>query len=101
MNVAVSAGYSTEFWFERSGLPLTESAHVIEYYTCTSRVSMAYRFELEDPITYNKRVESTVNLRWSADDELFEYLCQQSNYAPDLMVNQDGQAIGRTSRIIP
>ena len=96
-----SVGYNTEFWFERRGLPHTESAHVIEYYTRTSRDSMAYRFELEDPITYENRVEGTVNLRWSADAELFEYLCQQSNYAPDLMVNQEGQAIGRTSRIVP
>ena len=96
-----SVGYNTEFWFERRGLPHTESAHVIEYYTRTSRDSMAYRFELEDTITYENRVEGTVNLRWSADAELFEYLCQQSNYAPDLMVNQEGRAIGRTSRIVP
>jgi hypothetical protein len=96
-----SVGYNTEFWFERQGLPHTESAHVIEYYTRVSQDAMKYRFVLEDPLTYDSRVEGTVNLRWSADDELFEYVCQQSNYAPDLMVNQEGEAIGRTSRIVP
>lgn len=96
-----SVGYNTEFWFERRGLPHTESAHVIEYYTRTSNDAMEYRFVLEDPMVYENRVEGSVNLRWSGDEELFEYVCQQSNYAPDLMVNQEGQAIGRTSPIIP
>lgn len=96
-----SIGYNTEFWFERRGLPHTEEAHVIEYYTRTSAGTMDYRFVLEDPLTYESPVEGSVNLTWSGDQELFEYLCQQSNYAPDLMVNQEGQAIGRTSPIVP
>lgn len=96
-----SVGYNTEFWFERRGLPHTESAHVIEYYTRTTRDTMEYRFVLEDPLTYDTPVEGSVNLRWSGDEELFEYMCQQSNYAPDLMVNQEGQAVGRTSPIVP
>lgn len=96
-----SVGYNTEFWFERRGLPHTEAAHVIEYYTRTSRETMEYRFVLVDPMTYVNRVEGSVHLRWNGDAELFEYVCQQANYAPDLMVNQEGEAIGRTSRIVP
>ncbi len=96
-----SVGYNTEFWFERRGLPHTESAHVIEYYTRVDRDNMEYRFVLEDPMTYETPVKGTVNLTWHGDEELFEYLCQQSNYAPDLMVNEQGEAIGRTSPIVP
>ena len=96
-----SVGYNTEFWFERRGLPHTETAHVIEYYTRTDRDNMEYRFVMEDPATYETPVEGSVHLTWHGDEELFEYLCQQSNYAPDLMVNQEGQAIGRTSPIVP
>ena len=29
--------------------------------------------------------------------ELFEYVCQQSNYAPELMVNDALQAVGRST----
>jgi len=96
-----SIGYNTEFWFERRGLPHTEQAHVIEYYTRTDRDNMEYRFVLQDPMTYDTNVEGSVHLRWSGNAELFEYVCQQSNYAPDLMVNQDGMAVGRTSPIAP
>lgn len=96
-----SVGYNTEFWFERRGLPHTEQAHVIEYFTRTNYDSLEYRFVLEDEQAYENRVEGTVFLNWRGDEELFEYLCQQSNYAPDLMVNQEGQAIGRTSPITP
>ncbi len=96
-----SVGYNTEFWFERRGLPHTEAAHVIEYYERTGLETMEYRFILIDSMTYENRVKGIVNLRWSGDEELFEYVCQQSNYAPDLMVNQEGMAVGRTSRIVP
>lgn len=96
-----SVGYNTEFWFERRGLPHTTQAHVIEYYTRTDKDNMAYRFVLQDPMTYDSSVEGSVHLRWSGDVELFEYICQQSNYAPDLMVNKDGRAVGRTSSIAP
>lgn len=99
--VVDSIGYNTEFWFERRGLPHTEEAHVIEYFTRIDRDNMQYRFVLEDPLTYDSPVEGTVNLTWRGDEELFEYQCQQSNYAPDLMVNEEGQAIGRTSPIVP
>ena len=99
--VVDSIGYNTEFWFERRGLPHTEDAHVIEYFTRTDRDNLEYRFVLEDPMTYGSPVEGSVHLTWRGDEELFEYQCQQSNYAPDLMVNQDGRAIGRTSLIAP
>jgi hypothetical protein len=47
-------------------------------------------------------VEGHLRLNWRAGEELFEYQCQQSNYAPDLMVNEEsGEAIGRTSPIVP
>jgi hypothetical protein len=96
-----SVGYNTQFWFERRGLPHTEQAHVIEYYTRRDRDNMDYRFVLTDPLTYDSPVEGTVHLTWHGDQELFEYMCQQSNYAPDLMVDQEGHAIGKTSPITP
>lgn len=97
-----SVGYNTDFWFERAGLPHTEAAHVIEYFTRTDLDTMAYRFVLEDERTYDGAVVGTLNLRWSPEEELFEYICQQSNYASDLMVNEStGGAVGSTSDIIP
>ena len=96
-----STGYNTDFWFERMGLPHTESVHITEYFTRTDRDNMRYRFVMTDPLTYEQPLEGNMNLVWREGEELFEYVCQQSNYAGDLMVNESLQAIGTTSPIIP
>jgi hypothetical protein len=97
-----SVGYNEDFWFERSGLPHTESVHVTEYLTRTDADTIEYRFVMDDPTAYESPVEGRMTLVWSEGDELFEYVCQQGNYAQDLMVNPDDlKAIGRTSRIVP
>ena len=96
-----SVGYNTDFWFERMGLPHTENVHIVEYYTRESKNRMSYRFVMSDPDVYEAPVEGNVKLNFREGEELFEFMCQQSNYAPELMVNQDAQAIGRSSPIIP
>jgi hypothetical protein len=39
-------------------------------------------------------------LRWSPGQELFEYVCQDNNYAPELMLGSE-KSVDRTSRIVP
>jgi hypothetical protein len=99
--VVDSVGYNTDFWFERAGLPHTESVHVREYFTRTDKNHLDYRFVMEDPATYDKPVEGKLRMNWREGEELFEYMCQQANYAPELMVNDQVQAIGRSSPIVP
>jgi hypothetical protein len=97
-----SVGYNEDFWFERAGLPHTEAAHVVEYFRRPDPETIDYRFVLDDPWTYDKPVEGTLTMRWREGEELFEYVCQQGNYAFDLMLNpEEGRAIGKTSPIIP
>jgi hypothetical protein len=97
-----SVGYNEDFWFERMGLPHTEAAHLVEYFWRPEPGLVEYRFLIDDPDTYEAPVEGRLNLLWREGEELFEYICQQSNYAHELMVNpEDLLAIGRTSRIVP
>ena len=97
-----SVGYNEDFWFERMGLPHTEQVHVVEYYTRRDPDTLDYRFVMEDPTAYEGQVEGRVTLSWRKGEELFEYMCQQANYAHDLMVNPDDlNALGTTSPIIP
>ena len=100
--VVDSVGYSEDFWFERAGLPHTESAHVIETFRRPDPETLEYHFTLEDPATYDSTVEGRMQLRWEEGAELFEYMCQQGNYAFDLMVHpEDMNALGTTSPIVP
>jgi hypothetical protein len=97
-----SVGYNEDFWYERAGLPHTEAAHVMEYFRRTDPETIEYTFVLDDPITYDAPIEAHLTMQWHEGEELFEYVCQQSNYAQDLMVNpEDLKAIGRTSDIVP
>ena len=56
---------------------------------------------MDDAAAYEAPVEGRLTLSWREGDELFEFICQQANYAPELMVNEDKQAIGRSSPIVP
>lgn len=99
--VVDSVGYNTDFWFERMGLPHTENVHVTEYFTRLNSHQMDYRFILTDTTAYDAPVEGRLALRWEDGIELFEYICQDSNYAEDLMVNENMQSVGKTSPIVP
>src|SRR5690606_15438922 len=99
--VVDSTGYNTDFWFERMGLPHTEAVHIIEYFTRVDKNTMKYRFVMADTLTYDRPLEGNLTLLWREGQELFEYMCQQSNYAADLMVNENLEAIGNKSRIVP
>jgi len=100
--VVDSVGYNEDFWFERMGLPHTEAVHVTEYFTRTDPKTVEYRFVIDDPTAYEAPVEGHLRLLWREGEELFEYVCQQGNFAFDLMVNPDDlNAVGKTSRIVP
>jgi hypothetical protein len=99
--VVDSVGYNEGFWFERMGLPHTEAVHVTEYFKRVDANNVEYRFVMEDETAYDTPVEGQMRLSWREGEELFEYVCQQSNYADQLMVNPDDPDAVRTSVIVP
>jgi hypothetical protein len=64
---------------------------------------MEYRVTVEDPAVYTKPFTGGFELRFRPDNELFEYMCQQANYAHELMVGRDATdtTIDRSSVIVP
>jgi hypothetical protein len=98
--VVDSIGYNESFWFDRSGLPHTEKLHTIERFTRTNSLAIKYELTVDDPGAYTATWSTGFDLRWEDGTELFEYVCQQMNYAPELMVG-GGKSIDRTSAIIP
>jgi hypothetical protein len=55
---------------------------------------------VNDPGAYTAPWTTTFNLRHESGTELFEYVCQQANYASELMVGEKTK-VDRTSTIIP
>lgn len=96
-----SAGFNEDFWFERRGLPHTEALRLIERFTRTDERSITYEIEVHDPNVYTAPYTGGFTLRWNEGTELFEYICQQANYAHELMVGTERDSVSRSSTIIP
>ena len=82
------------------GLPHTDQLHLtVEKFTRVDLNTLKYEVTIDDPGAYTAP-SSGFNLRWTDGLELFEYVCQEENYAPTLMVGQ-GTKVDRGSLIVP
>jgi len=100
--VVDTVGFSEGFWIDRGQLPHTSQLHLTEKYTRTALDSMKYELTIDDPGAYTSQFTGTSSLRWQDGTELFEYVCQQGNEAPQLMVGGDDRTkVDRTTLIVP
>jgi hypothetical protein len=95
-----TTGFNEGFWLDRRGLPHTDALHTIERFTRVDSASIRYEVTVDDSGAYTAPWTARFNLRWENGTELFEYVCQQANYAITLMVG-DQESVDRTSPIIP
>jgi len=99
--VVDSVGFNEDFWLDRRGLPHTEQLHTTERFLRTNKNTIDYKITVDDPGAYTAPYEGGFNLRYNENQELFEYVCQQANYAHELMVGGESRVIDRSSTIIP
>lgn len=98
--VVDTVGYNEDFWLDRRGMPHTEQLHTIERFTRSNKNTIDYNLTIDDPGAYTKTFSGGFTLRYNENQELFEYVCQQANYASELMVG-DQKKVDRSSNIIP
>jgi hypothetical protein len=98
--VVDTIGFNEGFWMDRQGTPHTDRLHLTERFTRTDSSTLKYEFTVDDPGAYTAPWTSGILLRWSAGQELFEYICQDNNLAPELAVGQS-DSIERRSVIAP
>jgi len=98
--VVDTIGFNEGFWMDRAGSPHTEKLHFIEKFTRTDYNSMKYEVTVDDPGAYTQPWSNTFTMRWSAGQELFEYVCQDNNFAPVLLIGNE-EKVDRSSVIIP
>jgi len=99
--VVDSVGYNEKFWFDRYGSPHTEKLHLIERFTRNDMNTMKYEITVDDPGAYTATWKSAFFLRWTPGLELFEYVCQESNHDPDIMLGTESAADMNHSEIVP
>jgi hypothetical protein len=95
-----SVGYNEKFWIDRGQHPHTEKMHMIEKLTRTDANTIRYEVTIDDPGAYTAPWTGQFSLRYVPTDELFEYVCQDNNFASELMQGVL-QSVDRTSPIIP
>src|SRR5437867_11964126 len=98
--VVDTIGFNEKFWMDRAGSPHTEQLHFIERFTRTDKSTMKYDVTVGDPGAYTAPWTNSFTMRWGAGQEMFEYVCQDNNYAPELLVGQQG-TVDRRSQIVP
>jgi hypothetical protein len=98
--VVDSTGFNEGFWLDRDGLPHTERLRTIERFTRVDAATLRYELTVDDPGAYTAPWTGSLNLRWEEDTELFEFVCQQANYAHELMVGQY-ESVDRSTLIVP
>jgi hypothetical protein len=98
--VVDTVGFNESFWWDRRGLPHTEQLHFFEKFTRIDSQNMRYEFTVDDPGAYTKPYSGTLNIRASTGTELFEYICQQANYAHELMVGE-AKSVDRSITTVP
>jgi hypothetical protein len=98
--VVDTVGFNEGFWIDRRGAPHTDKLHTIEKFTRTDSLTIRYELTVDDPGAYTRPWTTTFSLRWESGTELFEYQCQQANYAHTLMLGAM-KSVDRTSNIVP
>jgi hypothetical protein len=98
--VVDTVGFNEKMWIDRGQAPHTEKLHIIEKFTRTDMNTMAYVLTVEDPGAYTAIWSRTSQMSFRANSELFEYICQDNNFAPELLVGTQ-EKVDRSSVIIP
>ena len=99
--VVDSVGFNESFWMDRRGMPHTNQLHTIERFTRKDAETISFEITVDDPGAYTAQWKGGFDLGFDRGVELFEYSCQQANYAVELMVGGGRSSIDRTSPIVP
>ena len=82
-------------------MPTTEQLHLTERITRPDFNTLRYEITIDDPEAYTAPWTTGMFFRWAPGAEQFEFVCQDGNLAPILMIGADNKKLDRSSRIAP
>lgn len=99
--VVETVGLNEKFWMDTRGTPHTEQLKFTERFTRVDMNAMQYEAIIDDPGAYTQPWTTIkFNLRFNQGPELFEYICQDNNFGPELMVGSQ-EEIDNTRFFVP
>jgi hypothetical protein len=90
--VVDTVGFNEKAWIDNLGIPTTDRLHTLERFTRTNYSTLKYEITIEDPGAYTAPWTSGFYFRWTPG-ESFEFVCQENNLAPELIMGDDGIAV--------
>jgi hypothetical protein len=95
-----TVGFSERVWVDNLGMPTTERLHTLEKFTRTDYSTIKYQITVDDPGAYTAPWSSGFYMRWTSPAESFEFVCQDNNQAPGLIVG-DGTFVITSPPYVP
>lgn len=99
--VVDTVGFNERAWMNRDGLPHTDRLHLVERLTRVDFNTLKYELTIDDPGAYTAPWTTGFSMQWTSGSELFEYICQENNFGPQLMVGTAEQEVDRSSSVVP
>jgi hypothetical protein len=86
--VVETTGFRDDGWLDIWGSPFTSAAKITERFRRLNYGVMKIDVTIDDPKAYTKPFSVRVNQRIMPDGELIEFICNENNKAPQLMVGK-------------
>ena len=96
-----TVGFNERGWIDLRGIPTTDQLHLTERIARPSLNTLRYEITIDDPGAYTRPWTSGMFFQWMPDAEQFEFICQDGNLAPVLMIGAENEKLDRSSEIIP
>jgi hypothetical protein len=85
-----TVGFNEGAWMERFAMPHTDRLHTLEKLTRLDFNTLDYKITVDDPGAFTAPWTSGYTKNWEAGTDLFEYVCQENNFGPQLMIAVEG-----------
>jgi hypothetical protein len=79
--IADTVGFNDRGWLN-GGVPITESTHMVERYTRTSKAKIELQVTWSDPRVFSAPWVQNLSLDLAPGEELIEYVCENNKWAP-------------------
>jgi hypothetical protein len=86
--VVQTKGFRDDGWLDIHGSPLTDAATITERFRRFNYGTMKIDVTIDDPKAYTKPFTVRVNQRIMPEGEIIEFICNENNKAPQLMVGK-------------
>ena len=99
--VVDTVGFNERGWIDLRGMPTTDQLHLTERFSRPNYETLRYEITIDDPGAYTAPWTTGMFFQWGEKVEQFEFVCQDGNLAPTLMIGAENAPVDRTSRIAP